>query len=252
MEDVAVAVVEINQIGAGPTMLDERQMVILHRDRPPKEVRLVAPFRSSLVDQILKPGSGVAVAVDIEVGVANHVNQQEYFYVLERAVLLPFFGQMTHAIETVGGGPLFYRFFPVGPQQPHAVAFALFSAQLVGQLQQNGSRIAAVVGTHVTGASQREVGVIVAGADDDSVPSSGKLGNQVAYRELAFDGVGGESVVFHTVALEVIEDVILQLLVIGAADRPRAEGHHFTRILHSARGIERLRVSLLDANHQAQ
>src|SRR5260370_39959701 len=201
MEDVAVAVVEINQIGAGHTMLDERQMVILHRDRPPKEVRLVAQFRSRLVDQILKPGSGVAVAVDIEVGVANHVSQQEYFYVLERAVLLPFFGQMTHAIETVGVGPLFYRFFPIGPQPPHAVAFALFSAQLVGQLQQNGSRRAAVVGPHVTGAAQREVGVIVSGDDDDSVPSSGQLGDQVAYRDIAFVWVGGERLILNTSTL---------------------------------------------------
>ncbi len=191
------------------------------------------------------------VAVNVEVGVADHVGQQECLDVLERAVLLPFVGEVADAVEAVGGGPILDCFFAVGPQEPDAVAFALFAAQLVGQFEQDGSGRAAVVGADVAGVAQRIVGVVVAGDDDDAFARAGKFGDYISYGKLAFGSVGGEGVVFDLVVLEVGQDVIFQLLVIRAADRAGAEGYDLAGVLHGASGVEGLGVGL-DAENQCQ
>src|SRR5271169_664494 len=76
------------------------------------------------------------------------------------------------------------------------------------------------------------------GDDDDPVFRPGKLGDDVMDGKLAFRSVDGERVVFDRVALQVGCDVILDLLVIGAADRPRAEGYDFFHVLEGAGRIE--------------
>ena len=144
------------------------------------------------------------------------------------------------AVEAVGGGPILYCFFAVGPEQPHAVAFALLAAKLVGQFEQDGGGGAAVVGADVAGIAQRIVGVVVAGDDDHAVARAGKFGDDISHRKFAFGSVGGEGVVFHVIVLQVGEDVVFELLVIRAADGARAEGDHLAGVLHGAGGVEGL------------
>src|SRR5580704_10174584 len=153
---------------------------------------------------------------------------------------------MPRAIDAVGSGPIPDRLFPVSPQQPHAVAFTLFSAKLVGQFQQDGGGRAAVVGSDISCVAQGIIGVVVTGDNDHTLSSSRKLCNQVAYRKFPIRGIGNESVFFDTVPLQVIEDVVFQFLVIGAPDGTRAERHNLARVLHGPGSIERFRLSLLD------
>src|ERR1017187_7420159 len=104
---------------------------------------------------------------------------------------------MAGAVNAVSVGPGLNRFFPVGPDQPDAVAIALFLAQLVGEFEQDGGGRSAIVGAYVSGIAQRVVGVVVAEDDDDAVFCAGKFGDDIAYRELPFWGVGGKSIIFH-------------------------------------------------------
>ena len=54
----------------------------------------------------------------------------------------------------------------------------------------------------------------------------------------AFGRVGGENVVLNLIALQVGGDVLLDLLVIRAAQRARAEFHYVFHILHGAIAVE--------------
>ena len=82
MKNVAIAIIKINQIGGGHATLNEWQVIIFRRDGSSKEMGLVAQLRSCLVDQILQPGSGVAVPIYIQIRIANHVSQQKCLDVL--------------------------------------------------------------------------------------------------------------------------------------------------------------------------
>src|ERR1039458_796361 len=242
MEDVVVAVIEVDDVGAGDAAFDEGKVIVFYGALAGVEVGLVASSLGGGVDEIEQPGSAIGVAVDVEIGIADHVHYHERFYLLERAFFFPFLGQMAGAVETVGVGPLPHRFFAISPDEPDAVAIALFSrspaAQLVGVFEQDGGGRAAVVGADVSDIAQRVVGVVVAEDSDDAIFCAGKFSDDVVDREVAFYGVGGKGVVFDLIAFEVVDDVALQLFVILAAHVARAEGGDLARVLEGAFGID--------------
>jgi hypothetical protein len=92
----------------------------------------------------------------------------------------------------------------------------------------------------------------VAGDDDDACARSGEFGDDISYRKLAFWRVGGESVVFKLVIFEVSDDVILELLVIRAADGTRAEGCNLAGVLHGSSGVEGLGLGRRRTDNQGQ
>ena len=74
--------------------------------------------------------------------------------------------------------------------------------------------------------------------NDDAVFGSGKLGDNIMDGKLAFGRVGGERVVLDLIAFEMGEDVVLDLLVICAAQRPRAKGNDVFDVLHGACAVD--------------
>src|SRR5208283_2119848 len=141
------------------------------------EVGLIAFALGGRVDEVEQPGRALGVALNVQIGVADHIHNHERFDLLQRAIFLPFFGQMAGAVDAVGVAPGLHGFFAVGPDQPDAVAIALLiaqsDAQLVGVFKQDGGRRSAVVGAHVSDIAQRVVGVVVAHDDDDAVFRAG-------------------------------------------------------------------------------
>src|SRR5580658_5469812 len=154
MEDVVVAVVEVDNVGSGDTAFEEGNVIVFDRALARVEMGLVAQSLGGGVDEIEQPGSTIGIAVDVEVGVADHVHYQQRFNLLERAVFLPFLGKMAGTVNAVGVGPCLHGFFAIGPDQPDAVAIALLTrspaAQLIGEFEQNGGGRAAVVGAYVS------------------------------------------------------------------------------------------------------
>src|SRR5277367_5799942 len=113
---------------------------------------------------------------------------------------------MTGSVETVGGGPVFYRFLAVSPDQPDAVAIALFarSAQLIRELEQDGRGRAAIIRAYESRVAQGIDRIVVAQDDDDAVFCAGKLRDDVADGKLPFYGVSGEGVVFYLICIEMV------------------------------------------------
>ena len=62
----------------------------------------------------------------------------------------------------------------------------------------------------------------------------GNLAMMLSHGKFAFRRVGGENVGLDLIAFEMGEDVVFNLLVIRAADGPRAEGHDLFHVLHGA------------------
>ena len=150
--------------------MNEGQVVVFDDDGAGEEVGLVAQLRCRLGKPCLRSRGWVGIAVDVEVGVADHVGQQKSFDGFQRAILLPFVGQVAGAVETVGGGPGFHCFFAVGPQAARHCSLRAFcrEAGWPGS-SQNGGGGATVISAYVPGIAQRIVGVVVAGDDDHAV-----------------------------------------------------------------------------------
>src|SRR5215469_3910104 len=51
VEDVVVAVVEVDDVGAGHAAFNERQVIVFDLEAACEEVRLISEFRGSLVDK---------------------------------------------------------------------------------------------------------------------------------------------------------------------------------------------------------
>src|SRR5208282_3733969 len=238
--------VEVDDIGTGDTTFDEGNVIVFDRALAGVEVGLIAQALGGGVDQVEQPGRAVGVADDVEVGITDHVHHHERFDLLERAVSLPLLGEMARTVKTVGIGPGLDGFFAVGPDQPDAVAIALFSrssartrvAQLVGVFEQDGGGRAAVVGAYEPGIAQRVDRVVVAEDDDDAVLGAGKFRDDVADGKFAFHSVGGEDIVFDLIAFEVVENVALKFFVILVAHVALAEGGDFSGVLEGAPRID--------------
>src|ERR1700677_3420256 len=149
---------------------------------------------------------------------------------------------MASAVKTIAVRPGFNGFFTVGPDQPDAIALALFSrlraAQLIGKLEQDGGRRSTVVGTHISDITQRVIGVVVTHDDNNAVFGARKFRNDVADRKFSFDGIRGKGVVYYLIAFQVVDEVALQPLVIFAAHVTRTEGGNFAGVCEGALGID--------------
>jgi hypothetical protein len=64
----------------------------------------------------------------------------------------------------------------------------------------------------------------MAGDYDDAVFRPGKLRDDVVYGKFALGRIGGESVVLGLVMFKMRDDIVLNLFVICATERPRAIG----------------------------
>ena len=127
MENVVVTVIEIDDIRGWHSTLKEGNVIVFDWTLPGIKVRLIPSVLGGGVDEIEQPRFAVCVAIDVEVGIADHIHHEQGFDLFQRAVLLPSFGEMARAIDTVAIGPTLHRFFPVGPNQPYAIAIALFA-----------------------------------------------------------------------------------------------------------------------------
>src|ERR1700691_1813481 len=149
---------------------------------------------------------------------------------------------MAIAVKTIAVRPGFNGLFTVRPDQPDAIALALFSrfpaAQPIGKLEQDGGRRSTVVGTHISDITQRVIGVVVTHDDNNAVFGAGKFRNDVADRKFSFHGISGKGVVFYLIAFEVVDEVALQSLVISVAHVTRTEGGHFAGVREGALGID--------------
>src|SRR5712692_6564340 len=136
-EDVVIAIIEINQVDAGHAEMHERSVIVFFPDGSSEEMGLVAQPRGCLINHVFEPGRGVGIAIDVQVGVTDHIGQQECLDLLQRPVVPPFLRQVPCAVEAVGRSPLFHSLFAVRPQQPNAVAVTLLAAEMVRQFKQD-------------------------------------------------------------------------------------------------------------------
>src|ERR1700716_1652909 len=79
------------------------------------------------------------------------------------------------------------------------------------------------------------------GHHDDAVFLTGKLCNDVANWKFSFGSIRGERVLLDRVAFQMRDDVVLDLLVVGAADGTWTEGHDVFHILQGPVAIKRRR-----------
>src|SRR5882672_12822584 len=227
MEDVVVAVVDVDDVGHGDAVLHEGKVVVANACSLSEKMRLIAEPCGGFQHKILQPGRGVGVTLDVEIGVANHVGEEEGFDLLERAILFPNFSEMARAVKAIGGGPCADGFFSIGPEQPDAIAFELGSAQMLGEFQKQSRGGSAIVGSDEGGLAERVVGVVVAGDDDDAIFLAGKLRDNVSSRKASFGTLDCESVVDHLIVLQARVEILFDLPVPGAAQIPRAVGDDF-------------------------
>src|SRR6267143_3594414 len=133
---------------------------------------------------------------------------------------------------------MLYRLFSIGKHHPDTVPVALLAAKVVSYLKQDGSRRTAIVGTGKGRVTQEVRRVVMTGDDDDPLFGPGKLGDYVTAGKLPLRCVGGENVVFDRIRLQMCVDVVLELLVVGTANRPRSESRHFLGVLKGTRGVK--------------
>src|SRR5260370_13428608 len=77
----------------------------------------------------------------------------------------------------------------------------------------------------------------MAGDNDDPVFRAGKIGDDFVDGKLSVGRVGGEGVVLDLVAFEMGEQIVFDLLVIGAADGTGAERYDVFHVLEGAGAI---------------
>src|SRR5882724_2256188 len=137
---------------------------------------------------------------------------------------------MAAAIKAVGGRPFLKGFLPIKPNQPYAATIALLPAKVVGEFEQQASGGTAVVGANVV--LEWIVGFVMRANDQDAVFCPGIFRNDVVERESTGWSLGLECIIFDSVALEMVLDVILYLLVRGGSRGPRPDGNDLLHILH--------------------
>ena len=146
---------------------------------------------------------------------------------------------MAHAIKTLGVKPgQLHGFFTVIPEQPHAIAFELFPAELICYFEQERTGRGAIIRTDVRNGAEWPVSVVMACDHDDAVASARKFGNDVVNRKTALGRRDFEIIALHLIALKVRQNIFFHLDVVHASDRTRAESHDLFQVLHCTAGIE--------------
>ena len=79
----------------------------------------------------------------------------------------------------------------------------------------------------------------MAGNHHDVIFRSGKFRDEAAHLKFASGSIRGKRVLFYRVSLEMSRDVVFHFLVIGAAERTRAEGDNLFYVAHGSLGINR-------------
>ena len=148
---------------------------------------------------------GVAVEVDVQVLVTDHVGVEQGLDAWEGAVLRPAGGEMAGAVGGVLRGPGFYGLFAVEEDEPDAVARGRMGAEVLANFDEQGRGAGAVVGPDEGDVLEGVVGLVVVGEDDDPVLldwiGAGELDDQVVHRLQAGGGGGGEAVDLEAVVL---------------------------------------------------
>ncbi len=130
-------------------------------------------FFAAVLQQLDQLRVGVAVEVDVQILVADHVGQQECLDLADGAVLRPLRGQVARAVERVGWAPLLDGFFAVEEDQVNAVALRRMRAEVLAQFDQQCGGAGAVVGADEADIFQRIVRLVVRAEDDDAVLLAG-------------------------------------------------------------------------------
>ncbi len=82
MEDIVVAVIEVDYVGGGNSAIEEGNVIVFDGELAGIEVGLIAQALGGAVDKIEQPGSALGVALDVEVGIADHVHYHKRFDLL--------------------------------------------------------------------------------------------------------------------------------------------------------------------------
>src|SRR5208282_6923739 len=88
-EDIVVAVVEVDKIGAGYAPLHKGNMIVLHSHSSCEKMRLIAKSCSGLIHHVFEPWSRVGIVLNIQIRIAHHICQQECLDLLQSSVSLP-------------------------------------------------------------------------------------------------------------------------------------------------------------------
>src|SRR5215472_17388695 len=104
-----------------------------------KEIGLVTVLRSGALDEIEQPSCRIRVALNVEVFVADHVENDKGFDALQRSVVRPFCGKMTAAIDAVRVRPLLEGFLAVEEDEPDAVSVERAVAEMIRHFDEQAS-----------------------------------------------------------------------------------------------------------------
>src|SRR3979409_1958036 len=100
-EDVVVPVAKVDQVGTGHASLFEGNVIVSDLVGAAEKVRLVPQSSRGFIYDAFEPGSGIQIAIDIEIGISDHIRKQERFDFFERSVGLPLLRQMADAVQAV-------------------------------------------------------------------------------------------------------------------------------------------------------
>ena len=70
------------------------------------------------------------VAGDVEVLVADHIDQQKCLDAFQRSIAVPFGGQVAAAVQRIGSGPLLDRLFTIEKNKPNAISVQRVSRRM--------------------------------------------------------------------------------------------------------------------------
>src|SRR5580704_8429841 len=156
-------------------------------------MRSVPQIRGSFPNQTGQLRIAGGLALDVEIPVADHVDQDESFYLREQAVLLPAGGEMLAPVYAVSVAPFADGFFTVEKHHVHVVDAGLVREHMRQFEEQAGGR-SAVVRAYEFAAGE-ELGVEVAGDDDRLSALAWKFRDDVFHRHGAFGSGRGEGIV---------------------------------------------------------
>src|ERR1035437_4732205 len=185
------AVVDVDEVEDGDAAFFEWDVVVTEAlDGVLEDVAGVAGVFGGDGEQVFEPRGGLIVLVDVEVLVADHVGQEECFYLGEGAVGVPLGGEMASAVERVGVGPgAGDGFFAVIEDEPDGIALRRMGAEVLAERDEQCGGAGSIVGADEVDVAKPVVGLVVGGEDDHSVFLAGEAGDVVAHSLRAGGGL---------------------------------------------------------------